>query len=85
MKEKRNIELTIEKAREWYQKGGELREIALQAFAEIELLPLPRTWEEHMKLLANKRTFYINSNSEITPFVSPFPDVIASRNLLPTR
>ena len=46
MKEKRNITLTLEKAREWYKKGGELKEIALQAFSEKELNPLPRSWEE---------------------------------------
>ena len=46
MKEERNITLTLEKAKEWYKKGGELREIALQAFTEKELNPLPRSWEE---------------------------------------
>ena len=48
MKEERNIILTLEKAREWYKKGGELKEIALQAFTEKELtkIDLPKTWEE---------------------------------------
>ena len=46
MKEERNITLTLDKAKEWYNKGGELREIALQAFTEKELNPLPRSWEE---------------------------------------
>lgn len=46
MKEERNITLTLDKAKEWYKKGGELREIALQAFSEKELKPLPRSWEE---------------------------------------
>lgn len=46
MKEERNITLTLEKAKEWYNKGGELKEIALQAFTEKELNPLPKTWEE---------------------------------------
>jgi hypothetical protein len=49
MKEERNITLTLEKAKEWYKKGGELREIALQAFSEKELNPLPRSWEEFYK------------------------------------
>ena len=49
MKEERNITLTLEKAKEWYNKGGELREIALQAFSENELNPLPRSWEEFCK------------------------------------
>ena len=49
MKEERNITLTLEKAKEWYKKGGELKEIALQAFTEIELNPLPRSWEEYCR------------------------------------
>ena len=48
MKEERNITLTLDKAKEWYKKGGELREIALQAYSEEELtkVKLPKTWEE---------------------------------------
>ena len=49
MKEERNITLTLDKAKEWYKKGGELKEIALQAFTEQELNPLPRSWEEYCK------------------------------------
>ena len=49
MKEERNITLTLDKAKEWYNKGGELREIALQAFTEKELNSLPRSWEEFCK------------------------------------
>lgn len=49
MKEERNVTLTLEKAKEWYNKGGELREIALQAFSKEELKPLPRNWEEFCK------------------------------------
>ena len=49
MKEERNIILTLEKANEWYNKGGELKEIALQAYSEEELTKaeLPKTWEEY--------------------------------------
>ena len=47
MKEERNITLTLDKAKEWYKKGGELKEIALQAFTEKELNPLPKSWEEY--------------------------------------
>jgi hypothetical protein len=44
----RNVTLTLDKAKEWYKKGGELKEIALQAFTEEELtkIGLPKTWEE---------------------------------------
>ena len=49
MKEERNITLTLDKAKEWYKKGGELKEIALQAFSERELnkVELPKTWEDY--------------------------------------
>jgi len=49
MKEERNITLTLDKAKEWYKKGGELKEIALQAFNEKELNSLPKSWEEFCK------------------------------------
>ena len=51
MKEKRNITLTLEKAKEWYKKGGELKEVALQVYSEKELtnIDLPKTWEEFCK------------------------------------
>ena len=49
MKEERNITLTLAKAKEWYKKGGELREIALQAFTEMELNSLPRSWKDYCK------------------------------------
>lgn len=51
MKEERNITLTLDKAKEWYKKGGELKEVALQAYTEEELIKveLPKTWEEFCK------------------------------------
>ena len=49
MKEERNITITLDKAKEWYKKGGELKEIALLAFTEKELNPLPRSWEEYCR------------------------------------
>ena len=49
IKEERFVTLTLDKAKEWYKKGGELREITLQAFSEKELNPLPKSWEEFCK------------------------------------
>lgn len=46
LKEKRNITLTLDKAKEWYKKGGDLKQVALQAFTEKELVTLPISWEE---------------------------------------
>jgi hypothetical protein len=69
MKEERNITLTLDKAKEWYKKGGELKEIALQAFTENELHPLPRSWEEFReKCRIEKNESYINSEGKILSF-----------------
>lgn len=56
MKE-RNIKLTLEKAKEFYAKGGEFRDLALSAFTEEELTKkeLPKTWEEYIKYWAKRR------------------------------
>ena len=45
---KRNVEVSLEQAREWYKEGGPLRTIALQAFSKAELLPRPKTWREYI-------------------------------------
>lgn len=44
--ETRNVKLTLEQAKEFYKKGGDLRTIALTAYTEEELTALPRSWEE---------------------------------------
>lgn len=44
----RTLKISFEKAKEFYQKGGEFRNIALSIFTEEELteVELPKTWEE---------------------------------------
>lgn len=44
--ETRNVKLTLEQAKEFYKKGGDLRTIALTAYTEEELIALPSSWEE---------------------------------------
>ena len=34
--EERNVKISLDKAREWYNQDGELKEIALSAFTEKE-------------------------------------------------
>ena len=69
MKEERIITHTLDKAKEWYKKGGELKEIALQAFSEKELNPLPRSWEEFCKNhLKQKHETYIGIFSTIETY-----------------
>lgn len=51
MKKERYITLAFDKAKEWYKRGGELKEVALQAFSEEELTKpdLPKSWGEFCK------------------------------------
>lgn len=46
--EERNITISLEKAKEWYQQGGDLKAVALQAFSEDELMTtFPKSWSEY--------------------------------------
>ena len=69
MKEERNITLTLDKAKEWYKKGGELKEIALQAFTEKELNPLPRSWEEFCEIYPVKKGECILESEDVITVV----------------
>jgi hypothetical protein len=50
MENKRNIQIDLTTAKDWYKQGGNLREIALQAFSEKELKSLPTSWEEYCEI-----------------------------------
>lgn len=66
--EARIITLTLEKAREFYKKGGEFRDLALSAYTEEELVEimLPKTWEEFCNnYTVQKGEYFIDSNSII--------------------
>ena len=45
----RTIEIPLVTAKRWYKQGGELKEMALDAFSEKELIGdgLPKTWDEY--------------------------------------
>lgn len=88
--EERNIKLSLEKAREFYSKGGEFKDLALSAFTEEEILlsKLPKTWEEFCKnnLTKYKKSYFIDRESSIKVFVSSkVGDADIDRNLLPSR
>lgn len=51
----RTIEIPLKQAKEWYNKGGDLKELALQVFNEEELYYLPKTWEEFLKVFEYRR------------------------------
>lgn len=88
--ETRTIKLTLEKAKEFYKKGGEFRDLALSAYTEEELTKaeLPKTWEEFCNnYKVQKEECFINSASYIEylpPSAAPRRKIIDS-NLLPNR
>lgn len=89
--QERNITLTFDKAKEWYNKGGELKEVALQAYSEEELskAELPKTWEEFCdNHLRRNGMYYIDVNSDIkmmSSCINDFVDKNADRNLCPSK
>lgn len=54
--EGRTIKLTLEKAKEFYKKGGEFKDLALSAFTVEELThkELPKTWKEYKENWAER-------------------------------
>ena len=70
--ETRQIELSLDTAKRWYEQGGELKEIALGAYSEQELIGsrLPKTWDEYCikhgevgdKIKASLNTAYTTIN-----------------------
>ena len=70
--ETRQIELSLDTAKRWYEQGGELKEMALGAYSEQELIGdrLPKTWNEYCakhgevgdKIKASLNTAYMTIN-----------------------
>ena len=66
--EERNVKISLDKAREWYNKGGELKELALSAFTEKEITEsaLPNSWQEFCNMYPLKSTeWFINNASNL--------------------
>ena len=86
--EARVITLTPEKAKEFYKKGGELRDLALSAYTEEELLEimLPKTWEEFCDLFKIHEEYHIDSASDIIKNEDDYyRDPLLNRNLLVSK
>ena len=86
--EARTITLTLEKAKEFYKKGGEFKDLALSAYTEEELLEimLPKTWEEFCNnYTVQKGECYIASNSTIESSLSSIRLKCRDSNLLPNK
>ena len=82
MQKERNITLTLEKAKEWYKKGGELKEIALQAFTEKELNPLPKSWKEFAENNA-RMGYYISADGK--PLMCASSGKLSSPHVCPSK
>ena len=80
--QKRNITLTLDKAKEWYKKGGELKEIALQAFTKEELNSFPRSWEEFATNHA-RMGYYISSDGK--PLMCASSGKLSSPHVCPSK
>lgn len=69
METKRTIQIDFNTAKEWYKQGGNLKEIALQAFSEDEFNPLPKSWKEYCKInpyINKNKEFFITENGNVT-------------------
>ena len=70
--ETRTIEISLDTAKRWYEQGGDLKDMALSAFSEKELIGdrLPKTWDEYCakhgevgdKIKASLNTAYMTIN-----------------------
>ena len=85
--EARVITLTPEKAKEFYKKGGEFRDLALSAYTEEELNPsLPKTWEEFCNRFKIHEEYHIDSASDIIKNEDDYyRDPLLNRNLLVSK
>lgn len=85
--EERNVKISLDKAREWYNKGGELKELALSTFSEEEIKAsmLPDTWEEFCEMYPVKcKEYYIDIDSIITGTNNSLRLPNADKNMLPS-
>lgn len=82
MENKRNIQIDLNTAKEWYNQGGDLRKIALQAFSENELETLPSSWKEYCEinpyLDVNKEVFILASGN-----INPLSSIYCARRNFP--
>ena len=85
--EERNVKISLERARDWYNKGGELKEIALSAFTENEITTsaLPNTWEEFCNMYSVKDDeWYISESSNIIRMFQGKRYTFYNCNILPS-
>lgn len=87
--EKRTIQIDINTARDWYNKGDELKKLALVVFTEDELtkIELPKTQEEYCKNYPRQSgECFIDADSNIRTFTQEENRNISfDKNILPSK
>ena len=85
--ETRNVKLTLEQAKEFYKKGGELKTIALTAYTEKELNPLPKSWAEFcLRNDVKEEEAFIATTGIVTPWGErSLRSAKTDKNLLPSK
>ena len=86
--EERTIKISLERAREWYNRGGEYKELALSAFTEKEIkeIVLPNSWEEFCEMYHIKPDeWYVDANLDINAFRCGNIYCKDYRNVLPSQ
>ena len=78
---KKTIEISLDKAREWFKRGGELKEIALTAFSENELNEKIE-WDYDKLLAEFAKKYPIGTIVWSNDGTDYFPNVIVSKPYL---
>lgn len=79
---KKNIEITLDKAIEWYRKGGDLRELTLTAFPKKDLDVNEFEWDYNMILEEFEKKYPIGTVVWSNDGTDHFPNVIISKPYL---
>ena len=87
--EERSIKISLKRAREWYNRGGEYKELALSAFTEKEIKEnmLPNTWEEFCEMHPveeDGEEWYIDVDSNTTYVYKGARNYKFYKNVLPS-
>lgn len=63
--ETRNVKLSLETAKRWYEQDGEFKEMALSAFTEAEMNPIRNEWEDRITAYGTRFVpgWYLGANS----------------------
>ena len=88
--EERNVKISLDKAREWYNQGGELKELALSAFTEKEIKEnmLPNSWQEFCNMYPiekDEKEWFIDSDSTPRYEYKGKRYINESKNILPSK